>query len=192
MESDPINSPEYENLIRDFCKRVRGQFTIPEISGYLESFKRSQTLKLIIQSPNNTTAVACLRTFLLNKPNLPADFLNKLISVSSSKVTIQSSSFLDGETYIVKLNVNKMKPPSKITNRSCDNIKRILLNDRKLNSEKYSANYETIPESQRVNFDDSTQNMIIQATKDLDEVIQEGYRMNGMSGKDLIHQTIKG
>jgi hypothetical protein len=186
MESDPIYDSNYEALMKAFCKTIRGQCLLTDITYYIEAFKKSPILNIIIKSPNNTMGINCLNQFLATHPSIPSDFANKLLMLATTKLSVSNLSFPNSESYVVKLDMSKIKPTNRITNQSCVVLQRQLQQDLKDNCQVYTANNNIVPERRYVSYTEEDQNLIVKCLNDLNEVIKEGQRRNGMTGEEII------
>lgn len=188
---DPINSTLFEQTINSFCHYARTNMNLYQLSDYLELFKKSPILNLILSDPGNATAIACLNSILANKHHLPRSFSNLFIALASTKITLQKNHTLsDINTFVVNVNTNNLNPNSKITNMTCESMKRELARDKLSNTSYSESTHKVLPQSVKINLTNDMMDLMVLAANDLNETIIEGYRRNGKTGDSFIKERI--
>nr|AHW98285.1 GrBNV_gp75-like protein [Nilaparvata lugens endogenous nudivirus] len=182
MSEDALYSEEFETLIHEFCKATSNEVHIREISQFIELFKQSVYLNVLISDPRNSDAIACVTNFLHSRPTLPPVFLSRLIAVASCKIRIAPARFGSSmaDSCVATIIPGNVRPPSVMTNITSQTIKELLEADTQ-KAAPYQANSNNIPSMYKIKMNSTLMDQIVNAQIDYYKIVEEGHRQNGMS-----------
>lgn len=178
--------PEY---IEEFCLKIKNKdFSIAEISDYIEYFKRSTILQILLCDPKDKAAVSLLRDYLQTRqPGICKSFLNYLLTISSIKIKLNPSRLLTNSTnsYTATVKMNNFNNVIPITEMSACTLTETLRNEIKYKAEPYASfsgyNLQRcIGNTVKIKFTEDFKNKLINSQAELKDTIIEGNRRHNM------------
>lgn len=170
-----------------FSNAVSHETNIATISHYIEAFKECKLLKLIIQDPHHNQAVQCLKSFVVSRNEIPHNFVQKLLSILTARVSVMPAMFgIMNNSYTTKISLQNVLPNLALTNVTAETRQHDLREDAK-NSVPISRQRQRImPQVLRLNLKDDLLAQCVNAMADLNTTIMEGNRAAGYGQESII------
>ncbi|KAG8362539.1 GbNV_gp75-like [Fopius arisanus] len=189
--NDILETPEYEVYIRAFCSLTNSDFTLAALAPITESFKESKILEYLMRDSTHTHALTCFKQIIQSRPYLPQEFIGRFLSVYSMKINVMANQIgISNQSFVTKVVVNNIKPPTPLTNFTVNALRDQLREDIK-KSTMHVVAVPTVPTEIKLNLNQTTMNYAINSMCDLARTIQEGNRKQGRECDSYIRQQIK-
>lgn len=183
--SDFLYDESTEDCIIKFVQYVSTPepLKLYDLSQYIEFFKQSVILSTLMRDPKNKQAIVCVRDFLLERPHLPQYFLIRLLSLMNTRISfnydLMSSTNLSCKVTVVPENTQ----PTKKLDWSSAQVIRKSLEESIKNSNNYITFQEcnaNSPSAKPLEMNHMLVNQIVMTMVDLQDVIEESNRQNGL------------
>lgn len=191
LESDELNDPNFEQVIREFCKVTSRKFTVFEIAPIIEAMRRSKILDYIVRSPDST-AVSCLKTIVHNNPNYPPQFIGRFMAVVNTEINVMPNNLrIHNQSFVTRVVARNVVPPVALTNFTVATYKRMLRRDIENATIHSVATPNVVSNEIKLQLNQRTLSLIVNSVSDLCCSIVEGNRSQGRDVEPYIKSQIK-
>lgn len=191
IENDELYNPNFESVIHEFCKITSRKFNVFEIAPVISALQNSSLLEYISRTPNDT-AIACLKTYVYNNPNLPQHFVGRFLAVINAEINVLPNNLRIGnQSFVAKVVARRVIPPDAVTNFAVAAMKQTLRKDISNANVHSVATHSVVPTELKLPINQRTISLIINSMSDLCSSISEGNRAQGRHVDSYIRNHIK-
>jgi len=187
---DALYSDEFKDIITNFCKIVSTNAYVKDISVFIEVFRRSRVLDVLLNDPHHSGAKTCVASFLADNPTLPGIFLSRFLAIANARihaVPVRMGASMSNSC-VVSVVPTSVKPPLRITNLTANAIRDRLREDTR-NVRVNQASRRNIASRVRLHFTPQLLNQLINSMIGMHRLIDEGNRQNGYQMSSYVRMS---
>lgn len=178
--SDALFSDAFAQAAHAFCALTRESTNLATLNRCLAQLQQSNAIDLVASDPHNEEYISCARTLLEDRPDVPAEFLPRLVTTYRVMVCVVCNSSTPFQhNFTASVVVKSLTPPQRITRQTATVRARALARDAlSKHPVRYVSNMRR-PATLRLRFTQDLVDRLITTVGDLDQSIADGNRANG-------------
>lgn len=183
---DTLFTMEYLSVVREFMKITQTNFKLTDIIPVFRKLLTSKYVEQLSLDPDNLNLQNCISRRLELEPNVPSQFLHRLLAIFRMKIVCRSSTLDDTVSVTVDIDFSKLEPTTKMTKLTTDTRFKSLCDDINESASPMENVERIVPNTVNVPLTPKWMESINEIQSGLEDWVREGNRLNGYSMEEYM------